>query len=78
MCDVCRAEGLDWKFANGKREDLHRVRLYRVYKDRVAVVELCHLHAIELFILGEQRFLKNHADLCIELSNDTARFSRVA
>lgn len=78
MCDVCRTENIDWKFANGPQAKLHQARLFRVYKNRVAVIKLCHIHAIELFIMGEERFLANHVTPCIELSVDKSKYSVAA
>lgn len=80
MCDVCKEEKIDFKFRNGNRP-LHNCRLYRVYKSQVATVKLCHLHAIELFCIGENRFLENHPKLAVSLhrstsvSNDVFSFS---
>ncbi|MCR9205123.1 MAG: hypothetical protein NXH75_11125 [Halobacteriovoraceae bacterium] len=83
MCDVCHEEEIDWKFRNGKRP-LHNCRLYRVYQNRVANIKLCHIHAIELFCVGESRFLEFHPRLAIMLhtssrgsqsSNDIFAFS---
>ena len=69
MCDVCTSENIDSKFVNGEsKSTLHQVKLYRVYKDKVALVKLCHLHGIELFVLGETRFLKNHLNIARELA----------
>lgn len=68
MCDVCHEEEIDWKFNNG-RKPLHNCRLYRVYQARVANIKLCHIHAIELFCVGESRFLESHPLLAISLHN---------
>lgn len=68
MCDVCKAEGIDWEFVNGKKTNLRNAKLYRVYMGRVANVKLCHLHDVQLFVLGEQRFLKEHIGLAKTLS----------
>lgn len=78
MCQVCELEGRDWKFDNGENSELTKVRLYRVYKGKIAVIELCHLHAIELFLLGEQRFLLNHVKLYMDLGQDRKKYSAAA
>lgn len=79
MCDICTTVGLEWKFINGKEKNkLYRVRLFRVYQDRIAVVSMCHIHAIELFILGEQRFLRNYPKFSQRLALETSRFSSAA
>lgn len=76
MCDVCASEGIDWKFVNGEHKTtLHQVKLYRVYKDKLAVVKLCHLHGIELFVLGETRFLSNHISLARDLANSKKKYA---
>jgi len=76
VCDVCASEGIDWKFVNGENKSgLHQVKLYRVYKDKLAVVKLCRLHGIELFVLGENRFLSNHISLARELAGSKKKFA---
>lgn len=75
MCDVCSSEGIDWKFVNGTKDGLHQVKLYRVYKDKMAVCKLCHLHGIELFVLGEKRFIENHLNFARELAEKKGKFA---
>ncbi len=70
MCDVCQEEGRDPRFHNGKRP-MQFCRLYRVYKSQVANINLCHLHAIELFCIGETRFLESHPRLALRLHRST-------
>ncbi len=75
MCDVCVSEKIDWKFVNGSnKSELHPVKLYRVYKDKVAVLKLCHLHGIELFVLGETRFLQIHLSLARDLAMSKKKY----
>lgn len=66
MCDVCEVENRDWKFQNGGNS-LQACRLYRVYKAQVANIKLCHLCSIELFCIGENRFLEAHPRLAVRL-----------
>lgn len=74
MCDVCRVEGFNWNFHNGEKSDLHTGRLYRVYVGQVAKVRLCHIHAIQLFNIGEMRFLREHLLLACEVSDKKSVF----
>lgn len=74
MCDVCHEEDIDWRFRNG-RKPLHNCRLYRVYQGRVANIKLCHIHAIELFCIGENRFLANHPQLALMLHGSSRKQS---
>jgi len=60
VCEVCRCEGDDWMFRNGEKSKLSGVKLYRVYQGREARAQLCHLHALQLFTMGERRFLRSH------------------
>lgn len=60
MCEVCKAEGQDMAFKNGDRMNIYKNSLYKVFKDSVADIKLCHVHSIELFTLGETRFLREH------------------
>lgn len=66
MCDVCQQESIDWKFKTGNRP-LSSCRLYRVYQGRTANINLCRIHSIELFCIGERRFLEEHPLLAVSL-----------
>lgn len=76
MCDVCQEEGRDYKFHNGNRP-LNHCKFYRVYKSQVATVKLCHLHSIELFCVGENRFLESYPKLALRLHRSTVTTSDV-
>lgn len=60
MCDICKSEGKDPAFVNGPKDLMTTQQLYKVYKSSVAPVRLCYYHSIELFVLGEKRFLREH------------------
>lgn len=60
MCEVCQSEGKDYLFLNGPKKYIYTNNLYKVYKNSIAPVRLCYIHSIELFMLGEKRFLKEH------------------
>ena len=60
MCEICKSEGQDYRFRNGDKAFLSTQQLYTVFKDSVAPVRLCYIHGIELFVLGEKRFLHEH------------------
>ncbi len=60
MCEVCKAEGEDYLFKNGPKRVLTTSNLYKVFKNAVAPIKLCHVHSIELFHMGERRFLQEH------------------
>ena len=60
MCEVCRAEGDDYLFKNGPKKVLTMNNLYKVFKNSIAPIKLCHVHSIELFHIGEKRFLREH------------------
>lgn len=70
MCDVCQVEKIDWRFRTADRP-VETCRLYRVYEGRDAVVRLCRIHAIELFMIGETRFLETHPLLALSLHSST-------
>lgn len=67
MCDVCKKEGRDWRFANGNKK-LQKATLYKVYVGQTASVNICHVHSVELFQVGERRFLQNHLLLAKDLA----------
>ncbi len=73
MCEVCRAEGLDPKFRNGNRPTAVKNILYKVYRESVANIRLCHIHSIELFMLGEKRFLREHLQFARDLAKKSTR-----
>lgn len=68
MCEVCKAEGIDYLFRNGPKTALVRDNLYKVFKKAVAPVKLCHIHSIELFHMGERRFLREHLNFARALA----------
>ena len=61
MCDVCDVYGKDYKHHNGDKP-LCVSRFYKVFENKVATVQMCKLHSIELFKIGEIRFLKNNIE----------------
>ena len=73
MCEVCQVEGKDPKFVNGIKNVSIPNKLFRVFKDKIADVRLCHIHSIELFMLGETRFIKNHISFARALSKKTKK-----
>ena len=74
MCDVCVTEGIDWKFKTGNKR-LQKAKLYKVYVNQVATVNVCHIHSIELFNIGERRFLNNHLPLAMKMATEKSNFS---
>lgn len=72
MCEVCNFEGADSKFRNGPKNILTVNNLYKVFKNAVAPVKLCHIHSIELFHLGERRFLREHLTFARGLASRSA------
>jgi hypothetical protein len=68
MCQVCKVEGVDWKFRNGPERPLQRCVFYRVYQAETKMVHLCLLCSVELFHIGESRFLSKHPLMAFEFS----------
>jgi len=73
MCDVCRLENKDSILSNGEKPN-YSSKLYRVYLGKIASVNLCHLHGIELFCVGESRFLASHIELAVDLGENRNRY----
>lgn len=67
MCDVCRNYNLNWKQINGPLKPLEQQRLYTFYHRHRARLSLCHYHAVDLFHLGERRFLERYNRLAHDL-----------
>lgn len=74
MCDACRAEGQNYVFKN-KDSNLYKNRLYQVYRDGVAKITLCRIHDIELFRVGEYRFLQSNLTLANKMVGNNSFFS---
>ena len=74
MCDACRADGQNYVFKN-KDSSLYKNRLYKVYQDGVAKITLCRIHDIELFRVGEFRFLKENLSLANQVAGNNRFFS---
>lgn len=69
MCDVCSAEGRDWKQICGSKSKLRGAKLYKVYVGRTTNIKLCKMCDIDLFMLGETNFLKKNIHYAVELAS---------
>lgn len=78
MCEICRSEGKDYKFLNGTKDHIVTLPLYKVYKNSVASVRLCYIHSIELFMIGEKRFLREHLSFARALATRSKKLSSVS
>ncbi len=78
MCEICKSEGKDYRFVNGAKDYLTTQQLYKVYKNSVAPVRLCYIHSIELFMIGETRFLREHLSFARALATRSKKLSSVA
>lgn len=58
MCDVCDVEQIDTIKVNGDKK-IYKAVLYTVMPEDLTV-DLCKLHSIQLFIVGEERFLQKN------------------
>ena len=75
MCEICNSEGKDYRFLNGKKDFITTQQLYKVFKNAVAPVRLCYLHSIELFMIGETRFLREHLSFARSLATRSKNLS---
>jgi hypothetical protein len=75
MCEICKSEGKDSSFLNGKKTQIMTQQLYKVYRNSVAPVRLCYIHSIELFMVGETRFLREHLSFARALANRSRKAS---
>lgn len=61
MCDVCKKDKRDYRFLNGsKKSFLVSSQFYQVQIGKVSVLRLCYSHDVELFKVGERRFINKH------------------
>lgn len=75
MCVVCETENIKRLPVEGHKGKLFKRRLYSVYQGKTAVIQLCYLHDIELFLSGESAFLKAHLPLAQELVTNPKKYS---
>lgn len=76
MCDVCEAEGHDPKFRNGTHTETITKELSNVFRGAVAVIKLCYIHDIELYVKGEKQFLREHIGFARYIASNSGKFSR--
>lgn len=74
MCDVCNLKKIDWKFKCGEKP-LEGAKLYCVYVGKIARLTLCRIHSVELFAVGEIRFLHRYIELAIDLNQNKRKYS---
>ena len=75
MCEVCSAENRDWKTICGTKSNLRNAKLYKIYVGRTANIKLCKMCDIDLFMLGENNFLKKNIQYAVKLSSQRPRSS---
>ena len=75
MCEVCSAEGKNYRYLNGPKDIITSEQLYKVFRDSVATVRMCYIHSIELFMLGERRFLQEHLPFAHSLAFKAKKIS---
>lgn len=75
MCEICKSEGKNYRFLNGTKDFLTTQQLYKVFKTSVASVRLCYVHAIELFMIGESRFLREHLSFARQIAGRSKKLS---
>ena len=59
MCDVCDVEQIETYKINGDKKT-YRAVMYTVMPEDELSVDLCKLHSIQLFQVGEERFLQKN------------------
>ncbi len=67
MCDICNAQGVDFRKWNGHRSAIISNRFYSTANSQVSSLNLCYLHDIELFSIGERRLIEKYPVLLREL-----------
>jgi hypothetical protein len=67
MCHVCRITQQNTAVLNGRKPLSVPVKLYTFYHQHRARLVLCHYHSVELFKLGERRFLMEYVRLAQDM-----------
>lgn len=75
MCEICQSEGKNYRFVNGSKDFLTTQQLYKVFKNTAAPVRLCYIHGIELFMIGEIRFLRQHLSFARSIATRSKKLS---
>jgi hypothetical protein len=68
MCDLCKYKKRDSGFSCGgvsPKSDTFNVILRNIFVKHYIVIGLCYIHDIELFKIGEKRFLKKYAHFAV-------------
>ena len=63
-CSICKHYGLE----TGQPENLEQTKLFDE-GDRVVMVLLCRRHAVDLFKMGQKKFLLQHYQILNEVIN---------
>lgn len=74
MCHLCEVYDYDTFTLNGPKSHGETVRLYTFYHSHRARLVLCHYHSVELFHLGERRFLMEYVKLAHALLERKSEF----
>lgn len=74
MCDVCKSEKVDYVSKCGIGHSVNQRVLYRVFVGKPALINVCRLHDIELFQVGEKRFLEKNRPFLKALSKKRHKF----
>lgn len=76
MCDICKLINSDPKYTNGARFVL-RVNELLKYGSMVNLkkVNLCYLHDIEFFVIGERRFLERYYNVKFKTRTDSNKIT---
>ena len=73
MCDVCKAEGRDFRLSCGLHAVTREAKIYRAFVGKVITVKVCRICDIQLFKLGEMRFLQNNVQFSHHLVSTRSR-----
>jgi|GEM_PF-452547 len=76
MCEVCRFEGTDYRQLKFPKTKLFMRNLYTVLKQETLSLVLCYVHEIELFAIGEPRFMEIHPNLLRAISKKPQLFTK--
>lgn len=76
MCDVCKSEGVDYKFINFPNGKLIKRQLFSFGHDSKMSINVCYVHDIELFVMGETRFFALHSLLATAIKLRPGQFGK--
>ncbi|MBT3984642.1 MAG: hypothetical protein HOE90_25015 [Bacteriovoracaceae bacterium] len=79
MCDACRSLNLNPEKINGQDRAAYQKisNIYGLSPTETLQVSLCYFHDVELFTLGEKRFMEKLQDLKRDIMYNKSKYTNI-